>query len=87
MAIDLRLSLLNLIGLLFSIKFDRFHLDAHPSPIVDQISLTYTTKTRMARGNIFMQSNFNSLTMSNHGTVDQKTIHTTTASRLSLMIE
>ena len=44
MITDLRLSLSNLIGLLFSIKIDRSHLDAHPTPTVDQLSPTSTTR-------------------------------------------
>ena len=40
----LELSLSNPIGLLFSIKIDRFHLDAHLTPTVDQLSPTSTIK-------------------------------------------
>ena len=40
----LGLSLSNLIGLLLSIKIDRSYLDAHSTPIVDQLSPTSTTR-------------------------------------------
>ena len=41
---NLRLSLSNLIGLLLSIKINRFHLDAYPTLTVDQLSPTSTTR-------------------------------------------
>ena len=43
-ATDSRHSLSNLIRLLLSIKVDIFHLDAHPTPTVDQLSPTFATR-------------------------------------------
>ena len=40
----LELSLSNPIGLLLSIKIDRSHLDAHPTPTVNQLSPTSTIR-------------------------------------------
>ena len=44
MATTFGLNLLNFIGLFFSIKIDRFHLDAHSAPTIDQLSPTSTIK-------------------------------------------
>ena len=80
----LRLNLLNPIGLL-SIKVDRFHLDSHPTPIMDNCCQHPLQGLNKA---MFMyQLNSSSLTTSNRAIIDQRIIYTTTTSRRSLMIE
>ena len=53
MATDLWLSLSNFIRPLLSIKVDRFHLDMYPTPIVDQLLSTYTTKNQVVKRSYF----------------------------------